>query len=296
MRAKPTVTVVVVLYRRTPENSCAVATLMSVLDSEPDLARRFYRVIFDNTPTGREGYSRWESLEEAQVTSWRNFRILADPRNPGLSVAYEYARVLAHEQHCEWLMLLDQDTSVTREYIVEVMRTIDTQPGIDSRVDILAPKLCSPARVLSPHRPPRLRAKPLAREVGLLSGRVLAFNSGLVVRISALDDIDGFPKDFTLDYVDHALLHRLQSNKSQVHALSSRLHHDLAFEAGHESIDPRRYMGWLAAEEHFYRTQGDSVARGWWRARRVLRFLVGVVRGRRGPLLLADLDAIWRSL
>ena len=49
-----------------------------------------------------------------------------DPSNGGLASAYNYALARAESEEREWLLLLDQDTSLTAEFISELVETSES--------------------------------------------------------------------------------------------------------------------------------------------------------------------------
>ena len=63
-----------------------------------------------------------------------------DPSNGGLASAYNFALARAESEEREWLLLLDQDTSPTREFIVELL---EAAASLHARPDVAAivPKL-----------------------------------------------------------------------------------------------------------------------------------------------------------
>ncbi len=193
-----------------------------------------------------------------------------DGSNPGLAARYEDAAVRAEAAGCDWLMLLDQDTAVTADYICEVRRTLADEI-LPEGVDALVPTVRDGKRVLSPHRRVRLRTRPVPGPLpGVVEEPCSWINSGTVLRLSAVRAIGGFPTDYPLDYLDHVVATRLQQHGSRVWALASVLEHHLSV-LGDQQIPKDRMTSVLDAEARFYREYGTIEDAAWLALRRTGR-------------------------
>ena len=142
-----------------------------------------------------------------------------DPSNGGLATAYNFALARAESEDREWLLLLDQDTSLTREFIVELLETARTPAYAARQVAAIVPKLLVNGKVYSPAIPfidqmrrqflpsqtsPRL---PMSSEFS--RGPCMPITPASTLSVSALRSIGGFPVEFWLDFLDHAVFHAL---------------------------------------------------------------------------------------
>ncbi len=216
--------VVVVLYKRTPEQSEAFLSLIEVMGALFEANGRIDCLVYDNSP-------------EQHAVQPGSFpcEYISDPSNPGLARAYNVGRQRAEAAGATWLLLLDHDTVITREYLVEVLEVSQSIAG-DTAIAAIVPKLIQGSKSLSPqwpnHRKPS-RPKPVPLEFsGEIHGELQAFNSGAVLRLSALNDIGGFDEDFPLDYLDHTTFRQLQRKGHSVYVLRSTLSHELSIEGG----------------------------------------------------------------
>ncbi len=262
--------VVVVLYERGPRDAEAVVSLSSILAADDAVRERIFPMIYDNSPTADVSYGSW-------VHS-------GDTTNPGLATAYNWAVDQAKAAGCEWLMLLDQDTTVTREFVLEVLYGVSHS----SVASVLVPRLSHTGRVFSPHRPIRLVPKAVTA-CGMVQSEVCAFNSGMTIRLDALDEIGGFDESFPLDYLDHAMLYRLQRTGHQVSILKSELFHEFSLDPRSKRVSAERYRSALAAERRFYRIHHQRSARWWQSARAELRLAHNLVWRRDLTLVRLDL-------
>jgi GT2 family glycosyltransferase len=219
---------------------------------------------------------------------------LAQPDNPGLAKSYNLALQRADHGGATWLMLLDQDTHLTANYFDEVGHRA-AEFADDKSVVAIVPKLVENGVVQSPHM--GICAKtwtPLPPDTsGLLENRGQhIYNSGALMRVSSLLAIGGFPEDFWLDYLDHAIFHQLREHGGRVFLMNASIHHTLSSNAAPEPNNPAylaRHANVLAAEALYYRRYGTPLER-WWYRRRLLRATANAAIRRRHFRLA------WRTL
>lgn len=241
---------VAALYRQTPTASQALSSLIRILRDNPPIASQVSLLIYDNSPD-RQGMP----LEFP-------FDYVHDPANGGLAAAYNYALARAEETGHAWLLLLDQDTTLTSEFLQELLRCAGTA---QEHVSAIVPKLVVRGTIQSPaeHFIDYLRhqfERPLKtvgyEVVGVQSGRISAYNSGSALKVRAMRGIGGFPKEFWLDYLDHAVFHALDASGGKVHVLRAALQHDLA-ESDLNTRPLWRFRNVLRAQALFVRQAGN---------------------------------------
>ncbi|CAN5515091.1 glycosyltransferase [soil metagenome] len=206
---------ILVLYKMRAEDSPAFQAITRFMRSEQ--APHLRLLVSDNTP------------HEQPAPMGFSGDYLRNPDNPGLAKPYNHALHLAEESGAGWLMLLDQDTTVTPEYLEEVLvRT--TALETDATIGALVPRLMMGRRRLSPH-PARFQKlfQTFESELPFPAGEPFEpYNSGAVFRVSALRDIGGFPERFWLDYLDHATFYALREVQRSILILDAELQHDLS--------------------------------------------------------------------
>jgi GT2 family glycosyltransferase len=198
--------------------------LIRILKENSQLADRFSLVLYDNSP------------ERSQTEMDFAVDYVHDPANGGLAAAYNYALARAENTGCAWLLLLDQDTTLTPEFINELLECVSAGPEQEN-VAAIVPKLVVRGTIQSPaeHFIDYMRhqfSSPLKtidlEVVGVQRGRISAYNSGSTLSVRALREIGGFPEEFWLDYLDHAVFHALDLRGRGVYVLRAALQHDLA--------------------------------------------------------------------
>jgi hypothetical protein len=271
---------VVVVFQMTVEDSPTCRALTQRISSDPGFAAEVDLLVADNSP------------EPQTMLPGFLGTYLHDRANEGLARRYNQALQIAANNGAEWLLLFDQDTEPTPAYFEELI-TLSHRLKASPEIAVIVPKLIMDGRILSPH-PPVFR-KP-AYEVTLASTGVLgkdlrAFNSGALVRVSALQRIAGFPAAYWLDYLDHATFHRIQADGGQIYLMESTLQHELSDAIPTKPVNPVRLLNRLKAEERFYREHGSFTERLLHRLD-LLRQVVGW--GRRGQFEQARLR--WKAL
>jgi len=218
---------VIVLYHRAPAESESFSCFVKILKENAELATRFSLVLYDNSPQSQK--------YEMPV----NFPVhyVHDASNGGLAPAYNFALERADAEGREWLLLLDQDTSLTREFMVELVQAAEAL-HVRSEVGAIVPKLRVQGRIDSPsaHLFDQMRTQFKRTQpafgfdvVGIQQQRLSAYNSGSTVRVAALRTMGGFPAEFWLDFLDHVVFHALYLSGYRMYVMRAILAHDSSY-------------------------------------------------------------------
>ena len=281
------VTAVIVLYQRTPQESEAFASLLQALGRE-SFPYHFTLILYDNSSRPHPA-----PLPDAPGLK---IEYVHDPANGGLAPAYNHALHRAEKNHSDWLLLFDQDTTLTSDYFKEMafwMDSLAPDPGAAA----IVPKLLYGERIYSPERDfffqirhhfPLRRNFSVDREaVGLQSLPLNAYNSAAAVRVAALSSIGGFPEEFWLDYLDHAVFHALAKRGFRICVMRAELQQKLSH------IDLNQVPAWrhrnvLAAQSLFVTHAGTLLDR--------LFFRLWLLRKSRRYRLSCRDQSIWKAM
>ena len=185
---------------------------MQILNDSPELAKHFSLILYDNSA----------QPQRPEIATSYPVCYIHDPSNGGLVSAYNFALQRAESEEREWLLLLDQDTSLTPEFVLELVRATGSLQS-RSEVAAIVPKLQVNGRIDSPAADffDQMRRQFLRPEqaitqatVGIQEQSLCSYNSGSALRVTALRSIGGFPSEFWLDFLDHAVFHALFLNGS----------------------------------------------------------------------------------
>lgn len=230
--------VVVVLYNMTFSESPTIMSLNQLLASGafPEIRKI---LIFDNSEQGTE-----------PVELEGRFIYYHSKKNVGLAQAYNYALDQSNDD-TEWLMTLDQDTKLTKEYLSEL---ISTSSELSETVAAVAPIVTDNERQISPVRSDTLR--PLHTELPekdrVYSKDIMVINSGTAIRTIFLRELGGYNIHFPLDYLDHWLCWRIFSEHQQIYILSNELEHQLSVLDYKNHMNLSRYLAIIQAEKCYY--------------------------------------------
>lgn len=259
MSASP-IQVVLVLYRVPLAESSAYTSFRD--------SGGFRLLVCDNTPR-----------EILPIPRDFKGRYVRQPDNPGLATSYNVGLQEAQKNGCPWLLLLDQDTRLTPEYLQELCSNAASWLE-DTSLAAVVPKLIENGIVQSPHAPIRLRrAESISMGFcGVAPVDWNVYNSGAMLRVETLQSIGGFPRDFWLDFLDHATFHLLRSGGGRVWVMNAGLQHALS-----SNEAPRKDHLFLArkhnvreAENLYYRRYGSAQEMRWYRRRTLLDIAVAL--------------------
>jgi GT2 family glycosyltransferase len=239
---------VLVLYGRELAASPTYRALRSAMEEQPAIAATLELMVADNSP------------EPQTMPTDLAVRYVQDGTNPGLAKRYNLALRAAMEAGCTWLLLLDQDTSLTREYLAELVE-LSARLAAQQEIVAIVPKLVVQGGLASPHLP-CYRTPAFVLDLssqGEQPGEIRAYNSGALLRVKAVEAIGGFPEAYWLDFLDHATFARLQAQGGRIYLMAAQLEHEMATSNPDRYKNPafvRRQQIGFAAEVRFYHEHG----------------------------------------
>jgi GT2 family glycosyltransferase len=259
---------VVVLYKRLPEQSQTIVSLAKVFASSPTLLDSIQVILFDNSP---------KALAHVGLSFPCHYRHAG--RNVGTSGAYNYAMEFAEAGGYPWLLLLDQDTDISAEYLprmLEYSQSLREQTEIGSVV----PFIYSQGSLISPRIlgwfnqidriPPTFS--------GICRGKAFAVNSASLMRVAALREIGGYSDDFWLDLSDVYVFQAMYRKGRYLYVAGDlALQHSITSMDFDNDMTPERYRNFLAAESAYV----DLFSSAPERAAHLIRLLARTLRQRR---------------
>lgn len=236
---------VVVLYKTSLEDSKTINSLGNIIKENSNL------FVFDNSPVRQY---------ENENFQFKSFTVCYyhDATNPGLSTAYNSALDECSKSNKKWLLLLDQDTTFTKEYLEEIERL--DYDKIPDKVVAIIPRVIS----LSDRRsiaPVKMFlggiCRPVDAEGGVVNIPISGINSGTILSVSYMNTIGGFSTDYTLDMLDHWYFRKIVQDNKKCYLLKSSVYQDLSvFGNFEDNISIQRYKQMLYAESFFIKEEG----------------------------------------
>jgi GT2 family glycosyltransferase len=249
---------VVVRYKTPLEQSQTLTSLAEAFASDPDLLRRYGVLVWDNSPV---------RLNNPQLSF--PFEYGFSDQNLGVSGAYNHALTHAQLMGSAWLLLLDQDTTVTVDYMQRMQGHVKEVEN-DAAIATIVPFVRSHDTLVSPRTFGRwIRNHQIPRSVsGLYHQDAYAVNSGTVMRVSALQSVGGYSEIFWLDLSDAYIFQALYRRGKRMYIAGDiELAHSVASMDFDRHMTPERYLSFLAAENLYlamYRSRVVNLAQTMW--------------------------------
>jgi GT2 family glycosyltransferase len=212
---------VIVLYKMKPSESVTFNTLQKAISCLQRGQVDIKILLYDNTPGGQ------------------NIGVLpggvqykADLENNGLAKAYNYALKIAQENCYDWLLTLDQDTTLPVDFMRKLCDTMTFVTPMNA-VAAIVPYVSGNTRPISPSIPVNHWTSTKYFPDGFigipLEKLVLAVNSASTLRVGALRAVGGYDERFWLDLCDVEMYHRLQSRDYRVFVAGNiHVRHEIA--------------------------------------------------------------------
>jgi GT2 family glycosyltransferase len=236
------IVIVVVLYKRSPAQSQTMNSLAAAFEQNPGLLNALRVFVWDNSPT---------ALVEETIPFPCDYG--HDGRNLGTSGAYNRAMQFAESKGSTWLLLLDQDTNVSSEFLsrmLEYGKRLEGEPHIGTVVGFIYSHgvLVSPRRLLSFNRiqqiPPTFH--------GIHKQKAYAVNSATLMRVSALREIGGYSDEFWLDLSDVYVFQAMHRKGKYMYIGGDvRVEHSISSMDFDKEMSPERYRNFMAAESAY---------------------------------------------
>jgi GT2 family glycosyltransferase len=233
---------VVVLYKQLPEQSDTIQSLTQVFERNPGLKSSVRVFLWDNSPVPATDVSLPFPVDLGHAAG-----------NLGTSGAYNEAMKFADSVGCPWLLLLDQDTTVSDD-LLRGMIAYSEKLKDAQEVAAVVPFVSSHGTLVSPRR---LRSFNRVQQIpptfsGLCKDKAYAVNSATLMRVAALREVGGYSDEFWLDLSDVYVFQGLH-RKGKYMYIAGDLHveHSIASMNFDKEMSSERYRNFLAAESAY---------------------------------------------
>ncbi|MFD1317123.1 glycosyltransferase [Loigolactobacillus zhaoyuanensis] len=249
-------TAVVVFYQTELQTAITLQSLaQSSGPTTQKLLEQTHFVLYDNSP---------QPHTTEQLGWLPDFEYHHDSRNLGIATAYNFGLKKAQENKSQFLWLLDQDTSLTADFIDQLWQQV-TQSAVEQAI---VPQIEAAGVLMSP-RDIRSPFKVIPLALGQQQ-HALAINSAAMIQVDFLSQLGGFSQDFQLDFLDNWLFYQIDQHQGTVQVLSSVLQHELSV-MNTQQIKMPRYRSIITAEWRYYH-QYQKISELHYRYHLILRF------------------------
>lgn len=156
--------------------------------------------------------------------------------NKGLPKAYNRAIDYLDSINTKdnYLMFLDDDTSLNEQYIKSVFHSIQ------SKKDIYVPIVKSEKMIMSPTINKKGYIKAIDSLDDLEHHKISAINSGMVIKQSIFAHFR-YDEGLFLDYVDHAFFYEMNKQQKSIEVMKVEIYQNFSAEVFNKSAEKQRY-------------------------------------------------------
>jgi len=194
-----------VLYKQKLEEAITYKSLLKKAS--------FPVLVYDNSPTTQK------------IIEKQNFTYFHNPKNPGVSSAYNYAMQWAKEQGSTHLLLLDADSNFP-----EGAQEIYQNAIKENRNELILPEMLSGGRKISPFyfKWGKTWYGENIKTGNVKLGNILAINSGMLVPLNLMSQVGGFNPNILLDFSDLDFVYRVSKIKATALHIALKVNHGLS--------------------------------------------------------------------
>lgn len=205
---KENLLIVIVLYKEKLNAAQSFSTIVKG-NSTQDI------YVYDNSP---------ERDFDAEKYSFVTY--FHDSSNAGVSTAYNKGAQHAQKEKKEWLLLLDQDTSIPPDFINNLILEVEKKQGYE----LYATRLLNHGKLLSPCGYKFKRGYQLDDlETGVQPIHDITFlNSGLLISLDLFTRVNGYDASVPLYFSDFVFVNKLRKLINAFVLLTIELHHNLS--------------------------------------------------------------------
>ncbi len=243
---------IIVIYKMPPLETSSYLSLQQAKRALPAGRIKMEILLFDNSPNAQKP----EKIPE-------NVRYQAADQNVGLSSAYNKGLSLAVATGYDWLLTLDQDTTLPADFLVHLSEVAATVAH-DTSVAAIVPSIKSGGKYISPVR---FVADALPRydqkgKVGTTEEFIYALNSASTLRVAALREVGGYNPWFWLDHSDGYIFRQLHRYGKRVFIMGDlEVAHDFSMMQPQHRVTAARYRNMLLAETALWDQQMGRLGR-----------------------------------
>ncbi len=205
--------IVIVLYKKKLNNSLTYQGLIKNINNK----QKLQLFIYDNSP------------QSQKINNCNNnflIEYIHDPQNPGVTKAYNQGFAFAKLKKIKWVLLFDQDTNISKNYISNLIDNISKNPEIS----IISPILKYGEKIVSPFKIKLQRGKGIKH---ISPGKHLfnnysIINSALCIKSDLFFKTKGYNENIKLDFSDISFIRRVSKYEKYFLLIHDTIEHELS--------------------------------------------------------------------
>jgi len=241
---------VLVIYNCKIEEAKTFNSLLKNFEKTPNKFENFKLIIYDNSFL----------KQSIPVTIPFEYQYVHDRKN-SVAIAYNYALNQATKTSHDWLLLLDQDSTLPEDFIDNLSCHLSII-GEDVTVTAVVPKMrhkkviFSPTKVLFGGTVSKLDI----RHRGICKvENVFAIGCGCVIAVSFLKKVGGFNETFWIDLLDRWLFLTIHNMGGKVYITDSIIEHESSVRNFDKFMNEKRYYNILKYENIFMKSYKSRI-------------------------------------
>jgi len=177
-------------------------------------------MVYDNSP-GQNSETKYFEKEKFRITC------INDPKNPGVSKAYNCGIALAKEKNKKWILFLDQDTTLDESLLDKFLEAINSHRDIqifattlfDSDHNLISPSRYFFKRGFARSTPPIGKCK---------LNKTRPINSSVLISTEIFEKVGWYNPKIRLDFSDHEFFDRVSKRTKYLQVVASKSFHSLS--------------------------------------------------------------------
>lgn len=234
----------IVLYKEDLLSCDAFQTLSGSIEKyKPE--ERVAVVVFDNTPRKEDR----KKNENFCYNEYVEVFYFTENENRGLPYAYNLFAEKLEQLSKNWMVLLDQDTSLPDDFVVKYL-------AADSSNFVNCPLVFSNGNLMSPSKFHNYRPSPvtITDQKSLPLSDLTCINSGLMISVAFYNQIGGYNPNLFLDFCDHDFIERVKkAGVTQIGIVDCKLVQDFSAVSHTKAQSLFRYGLFVKDLQEFYR-------------------------------------------
>jgi GT2 family glycosyltransferase len=234
---------VIVLYNQVPTTPPTLRILDKIFKIHNETIHHI--LVYDNSLN--------PIINSADILNCKNVILdyIHNPLNPGIAEAYNYALNKANTLNKKWLILLDQDTILNENFVLNIESSLDLISS-NSNIVAIIPKVLDGLKVVSPTKFVFgvFTSKIYNIQKGNQIGHISAINSGSCLSVKFLTSLNGFNPNFPLDMLDHWLFYKIFTLNKIILLNNNVIKHSLSVSNAPMSVN--RYHMAIKSEKYLF--------------------------------------------
>tara|TARA_B100001057_G_C22826786_1_gene941761 strand:- start:1353 stop:2198 length:846 start_codon:yes stop_codon:yes gene_type:complete len=257
--------IVVVLYEKSIYNC---DTIKSLKTNNLAKKKNYSLLVFDN--------SLKSNIEDSKSLDCEYYH---SNLNKGVLGAYKYALKKANEKYFDWILMLDDDTTLPNDFLSKSLLNLNKVSNNDI-ISAVVPKIFDGNKLISPSRVYRggIHLSFNKSFEGTSDKYLCAIGSCSIIRTSFINQIGGFKTNFILDCFDRWMFQQIHIYKKKVFVSNISVRHKLSIENYDKRMNLKRYQDILFNEDRFIKNHHKKVDYLIFKVRLFIRFFKLFIR------------------